>query len=404
MDLIVSPDLPAYVCYGIVLLLGMAVAFGEVRKRLGDVESFWLVPGTWLLFTAYVAVPLALFWLLDRTSAVSDTSVFAAFLIGFGYQGIVTGSNQSLGVPPQVSSWWTPFVAYADGVSTRAKHRAFRSQKRLTEDVIAEIVKAPSRYDALLALALDRNSDTAEVQKILTAIENDSVLSGDAKAVKKARALYGLVAAPDIAYLMRKKGVVGNGFYWMRLRQLRKAIPLAVGFVLVLVVLGYLGITSFNDRELRVTYHTWRLGKTNSSAVDQNRSRYQLVEIMNSEGKHRDRAAEQLIYLVQRPGLPMERVDMVVETLLETHPAAGKTYLSPKLVRALRVSSSDARARVHDALVFLAASCVSKPDSQLAAWKPTDKDSSTKLEERITEWNAYWANGCMKPSSPSSGG
>jgi len=52
---------------------------------------------------AYTLIPLALFWLLDRTNAIHDTSLFAAILIGVGYQQILSGSFATLKAPGDVS-------------------------------------------------------------------------------------------------------------------------------------------------------------------------------------------------------------------------------------------------------------------------------------------------------------
>jgi hypothetical protein len=95
VDLTVSPDLAAYICYGIVFLLGVIVAVVQVGKRLGGMEGVWFVARTWLLFVAYVAVPVVLFWLLDRTGAYAfvwhrplfDAALLVAILGGLIFSG-----------------------------------------------------------------------------------------------------------------------------------------------------------------------------------------------------------------------------------------------------------------------------------------------------------------------------
>lgn len=356
----------------------------------------WRIPGTWILFFAYAAVPVALYWLLDRTGAVSDTSVFAAILIGFGYQGIISGGNQSIRAPGDVSGLWTPFVAYADTVAKRALERGARNQLRLAEEIIVEIMKDRSRYDALQALALDRTSDIAAQRTALDEIDNAPSLGEGQKLEKKARYLYGLLlSVPDVEYLLQSKKVVGKYFYLMKRLPLLLLIALAA--LVVALSLGSVFLTGNpEDRGYAVRYYVWRLGKTNSSAVDQYRSRRGLVTVMNESPKLRRRAVDALIYLLQRPGLPLERVDLALRTLLETHPTSPSNDLPPRLVQALRAEGLDARTRIHDALVFLTASCASKPEPGLKEWKPTERDSSTALEEKIVSWSAYWVSGCAK--------
>jgi len=392
LDLTVSPDWAAYTCYGIVAVLGVFVAVVEVKKRLGTMQGYWFLPGTWILFGAYALVPLILYWLLDRTGAVNDTSVFAAVLIGFGYRGIITGGSQTIRAPGEVSAFWSPFVAYADKVAKEALDRGALNQRRLAEKIIGEIMKERSRYDALQALALDRTSDVAAVNAALASIDQLAGAGPGERLEKKTRYLYGvLLSVPDIQYLLRSKNVVDSRFYWLHLKGIAHLLPIGVVAVAVAIAVTTLVVWSYPDfREIATTYHVWRLGKTNSSKIDQYRSRRALVVIMADSAPLRQRATAELIYLIQRPGLPMERVDLILQTLLETHPGAPKNDLSTQLVQALRGPSLDARTRVHDSLVFLSTSCQATMDPALRAWKPTERDSSTALEEKIVAWNAYW--------------
>ena len=100
MDLSVSPDLDARWCYLIVLLCGLISARSQLYKRFVDfkVSGAWLVPSTWLVFAIYLAIPIALFWLMDRMNALNDTSLLAALLVGFAYPAILAGGFGRLAV------------------------------------------------------------------------------------------------------------------------------------------------------------------------------------------------------------------------------------------------------------------------------------------------------------------
>ena len=93
MDLSVSPDWDTRLCYLVVLLCGLVSARIQLYKRFVEakISGAWLVPNTWLVFGIYVFIPIALFWLMDRTSALTDTSLFAALLIGLAYPAILAG-------------------------------------------------------------------------------------------------------------------------------------------------------------------------------------------------------------------------------------------------------------------------------------------------------------------------
>src|SRR5262252_1159508 len=96
MELGFSPDISAFWCYLIVGGLGAWVAGRQIQLRLGGIRGIWFQPRTWILFIAYLAVPVGLFWLLDRTGATTDTSLFAAVLVGIGYERIISGQSGTL--------------------------------------------------------------------------------------------------------------------------------------------------------------------------------------------------------------------------------------------------------------------------------------------------------------------
>ncbi len=396
MDLTVSPDLAAYICYGIVFLLGTFVAVVQVNKRLGGMDGIWFVARTWLLFFAYVAVPVVLFWLLDRTSAITDTSLFAAVLIGVGYERIITGSDQTLRAPGDVSALWTPFLAYADKVAKVVLERGAQIQLRLANKIIAEIMEVPKRYADLEAFALGQSSNVVALRASLNAIDNVPESGAADKLEKKTRHLYGLVlSVPDIHYLLKSKDIISNGFYWFQIRRMTQIIRWAVLLIVLVGALGTLVFTYYSDyREITATYHVWRLGKTNSTGIDQYRSRRSLVSIMERNTGLKEKATDQLILLLQRPGLPMERVDLVLQTLLESRTRTPNKDLPHKLTQALRGGSLDARAHINDALVYLSSSCPAEIEAALKDWKPTERDSSTALEGKIGGWNRYWTDSC----------
>jgi hypothetical protein len=89
MGLDVSPDLDALVCYVVVLAAGALAALFQLYDKLGSFRGAWVMVETWALYAVYTIFPVALFWLLDRTNAIHDTSLFAALIIGVGYQQIL---------------------------------------------------------------------------------------------------------------------------------------------------------------------------------------------------------------------------------------------------------------------------------------------------------------------------
>jgi hypothetical protein len=397
MDLNVSPDLDALYCYGIVLVLGAATAIRQISTRLVGIGGIWLVPRTWLLFAAYIGVPIGLFWLLDRTGAMVDTSLFAAILVGVGYERIITGRNDTLRAPGEVSQFWTPFIAYGDRVARSVREKIARSQRRLDERVIAGIVEDATRFKALESLATSRSPDIAALQSQLDAIDKTAASRGVADVLEqKTRLLYGVLATvPDGYYLMKSKGVIGRRLYWFNVQRGRSFIQsaLAAAVVVALVAVGVRYVhPDYNG--LLTDYYVWRAGKTNSSSIDQFRSRRHLLELMKDPARERS-ATSQLTTLLRRPALPMERVDLLLQILLESrgHPG-GNGGLPQLLVQSLRTPSVDARTRINDVLKFLAERCPTKVDKDGSSWRPNEGDSTAVLEERLKTWEDYWATSC----------
>ncbi len=122
-----SPDIPAYYSYLIVALVGGLVAYSTVNDRLASYPDRWSFFATWQLFLAYTAVPVLLFWFLDYSSVVQDTSLLAALLVAVAYQSIFMGSFQNIPMPGQGANLWTPFQAWVTRINDRiaAKQKAY---------------------------------------------------------------------------------------------------------------------------------------------------------------------------------------------------------------------------------------------------------------------------------------
>jgi len=347
VDLNVSPDLEAYYCYGLVLALGALTGARQVAIRLGGIRGIWFLPRTWLLFAAYVAVPLGLFWLLDRTGAINDTSFFAAVLVGVGYERIITGGSETLQAPGEASRFWTPFLAYADRVERLVREQIARSQARLDERVIGAIVNDPQRFEALEALAMSRSPDMQNLQSQLTAINQTGANRGEAALLeRKARLLYGvLVAIPDGYFLMKSKGIISPSLYWFYLKRIGTFFQSTVAFLFLIAII-FSTVWYFDpDYEADLArYYVWRISKTNSTSYDQFRARQRLLNLMN-DPTVAARASGDLAGLLRRPGFPMDRVDLVLQTVLESNARPpNKTAVPLRLVEALRSGNVDARA------------------------------------------------------------
>jgi hypothetical protein len=394
MDLTVSPDLEAYWCYAIVVVLGAWVGARQVNKRLGGIRGIWLQIRTWVLFLAYLAVPVGLFWLLDRTGAIADTSFFSAVLIGVGYERIITGQSDTVRTPEEVSRFWTPFLAYADSVERSARQRTARDQSRLDERVIAKIANDPAIYDRFLELSRLRAADLPALDAQLASIDQVGAGQGEVYArERKTRFLYGLlIALPDGYRLLLDRNIVDRPFYYFYVCGIGLALRPMLAALLILVVAGLALWRYAPDYHQGLErYYAWRIGKLGSTDQDQFRARRSMVALMQANNGVRSQAVYDLTQLLRRPNMPMERVDLILQTLLEASDQdKPDTSLAVWLAPSLRANSVDARSRVHDVLKFLASKCTTQPAPELQQWRPADGDSTSDLERRVTDWRLYW--------------
>ncbi|HVA48438.1 MAG TPA: hypothetical protein VNH11_18890 [Pirellulales bacterium] len=153
MDLSTSPDLDVRFCYAIVVLLGVIVAVRQFGTRFPDFVG-WRFPETWVVFLCYVGVPVLLFWYFDRIKAISDTSLFAAVLIGLGYERILSGKLDPLPVIPDASKLWQPFIAWSNRVADLAvAYREKLRRKHVDPDKLRQLVPRVLPLVILWALA-----------------------------------------------------------------------------------------------------------------------------------------------------------------------------------------------------------------------------------------------------------
>ena len=116
-----SPDVDARFCYLIVVLAGMLVAVRKVDERLLNNSGAWSILSTHRLFFFFWATPVVLFFLLDHSGAVNDTSPVAALVIAVTYGAILSGSGQpgsgQAALPGQITGLWTQLLGNADKIS-----------------------------------------------------------------------------------------------------------------------------------------------------------------------------------------------------------------------------------------------------------------------------------------------
>ena len=156
MDLSISPDLDARLCYSVVLLCGLFSARTQIYKRFVvlkmNITEVWLVPTTWMMFGIYLLTPLGLFWLMDRTGALNDTSLLAALLVGLAYPAILEGGFGGLKVPSGLGDVVKPVQAFTDKMIESVNQAVARHQRKFEDFVVNRTVTDPKVFDELFGL------------------------------------------------------------------------------------------------------------------------------------------------------------------------------------------------------------------------------------------------------------
>jgi hypothetical protein len=351
---------------------------------------------TWLLFFAYTFVPVLLFWFLDRTNAVHDTSLFAALLVGFGYQQILSGSLGSIRVSGDVSKFWQPFGAWADSISDRIRKRIQVNSSQFDERLLATIRVDAGKFDALKEVTLTHAADPKALDASLQAIGANKNVFGEAGVhAKQASSLYESLqqSSPEqFEYLLYKHDVISPKWYFWYAKEWRsKTTAIVVAAVLLagvaVAVWGpetRLG-TPISTPSHRAQYYIWRLHKDNTTDYDRFRAETKLRGYLESTPS----IYSELIDVLKVPNLPVKTADSVLGLIVETRQSAANNHvdLQALLVGALRIENSDIRGRIQKVLLYLANDRHATVPDGLKTWQSDPKQSSMDIDQFVEQWS-----------------
>jgi hypothetical protein len=387
MDMNVSPDLPAYYCYLLVLLLGLWTAGTQVSARLANLPGKWIMVNTWFLFFAYTAIPVGLYWLLDRTNAIHDTSLFAAILIGVGYQQILSGSLSSIKVPGDVSSFLKPFAAWADAIAARIRDRIAINDSQFDEKLLSAIVEDPAKFEALKKVVMVHAADAAVLAASLTEIASKQDALGAAGVYTKQAALLYMTlkqASPrQFQFLLYRSGVISWPSYYWYAEEWRSKVTAIVVAMVLLTTAGTCAL-ELSTPANEANYFVWRLHKGNATDIDLFRAKTMLVQFLATDPT----VYSKLTGLLLTPNLPVKTADSILSLLVETRESAQKqkAHLGSLLVESLRTENSDIRERIQKTLVYLATDQHMTVPPDLQNWSADPKNTAADIDKIVKEW------------------
>ena len=393
MDQALSPDVEAYWCYALVLVLALIVATIQVGQLLKGLANAWATGRAWLLLGAYTCVPIVLFWVLDRADALHDTSLFAAILVALTYRQILSGSGQGITVPSGLATAWQPFVTWSNNIAASISARVARNNSRFDQAVIAKLVSDPKAYEDVRDTVLNHSPDPAKTQADLDSRDRLKPPLDDAGVLeRKASYLYfTLKAVPDVDSdrFFLDRGLISRWAYFYYAKEWKsKLVAIASLLATLVVVLALVFNSEQSLSAYRVRYHLWRFEKANATPAD----RFRATQFLESGLERKDPVfldlvTRDLTARLRFDGLPPDAADRYL-ALLRTPALADSPVLLPGLADALRTASAELRTATEKNLMYWASQRGLTVPAELQAWSPTKQDADTCVDTVSNAWKA----------------
>lgn len=394
-----SPEIPAYLSYAIVLLVGSVVGWTSVNKLLAEHRDRWAYAATWLLFGAYTVLPVLLFWFLDYHALVSDTSLFAAIITAVAYQQIFAGGVEGIKMPGQSAAIWRAFEGWANSVQQRIDRLTQARNSRLTERIIGRIAQHAAQIDALRDLALDRSSARPALVAALDELAQQAATrspEAQNRAVVK-RLWDDLRRSEEHAYgsLLEQRNLIDFWTYWGEFRNGR-AWLMSTTVILVLILSGVAAYRTSKPSHgnFWLAYYEWRFVRIAPPAQDEENSREALLNALNDSTTGAELAKSLAANLTLRD-VNVETAQRIVDFLMFAHsPDVTRRFVRP-LILALRTPNPDVRLRIHRMLKHLQAgefpkvALIGEFDT-IEKWVPAKEDSAGAIDGHIRTWLRWW--------------
>jgi len=437
-----SPDIPAYYSYLIVALVGGVVARSTVNDGLAAYPDRWSFFAAWQLFLAYSALPVLLFWFLDYSSVIQDTSLFAAVLVAAGYQTIFAGGIQGITLPGESAGLWKPFQAWVARINDRIATKQKAYLDRFVRKLELKISSDSELLDKLLKVVMEHlQGATAKPQgaakpevpaKSVESLQTTEQLQAAFNAtspeahLQRFRLLWRAfrTAEPiNYGYILYRESLISPFRYWWQFRQgLADVITyglLSIGVAIVLVFYvessfpayvldrfvfgsasGATWTQASGDSVMR--YYQWRLRKLNASDKDTFRS-HEYVKFMAAyAGKCDGLAAfdhlmSPVIEDLCFSGEPSKKVDDDLGLIISTHSPVINAKTIPRLIQCLWTDDADNRLRIHQTLMALQQADYPKSLSQTEAgafksWVPGKDEKPGDVAIWVRNWSGWWAS------------
>jgi hypothetical protein len=408
VDKLGSPEIPAYLSYLLVLICGMLVARSQVNRLLSAFPQRWGFLTTWALFWAHAALPVFLFWFLDYTDALHDTSLFAALLVAFGYRQIFIGGIESIRLPGQTQRLWKPFEAWINRLVQHITSVSKRYLDRFDERVTSTLASDNNEAD-LMATAFLHTRQRDQLEKALADLKAEKAPDGltpEAFDRIQRRKRVGLLlrdlrssVGEDYGYYLYQRRVIRLDRY---LRWFGNVRSRAIAYGVTIIVFLFLVVAfyfAYRSPALRIRYSQWRFVKASNTELDRFRNRDYLISQL--QAGHVDPVLTPVLARLRYKDCPNRLADDVLRLVVDTHQPHIDKVVIPLLIEALRTENSDVRLRILRTLVDLSKASydVSSLKDEMS-WVPAKDDSPGVIDAHVRMWQSWWANVQTKLQSP----
>ena len=401
-DLGFSPDIDAYLCYLILMVASGISAAVNINQMMGAIarRGIWTIWRTWFLLGLYILIPVALFWLLDRTSAISDTSLLSAILVGFSYDQIMRNQITSISVATKVSTLLKPLQTWAEEAAKGVRLSLKSKDALAKEKLFAALENDKEKFDVFRKLVFSKTYKKVELEEKLDEIESSPPIGSfeessppedfDLYRYAKIQVLYDelRISKPEtFSYHLKEAEIITKVAYG---REKHRGKIVIFNVIVVLLVVGWGGGYFLSNNEwVSNTYYRWRLSKANTTAVDQHRALAYFCMWIDTPSTSQ-KALDNLHHALSSPQIALVSIERIIFLVRTKRDTLTQQQEVDFLLRALSIERPEVRSRVHETMEFLAKEWGAPVDSLLHDALPDASASLLKVEEFITKWDKFW--------------
>lgn len=434
MELSFSPDWPCNVTYPLAWAFALWVTVRRTTEILGpdDQQLAWSYFEWYFLIFVQSLIPVFLFFVLDYSGSLRDTSIFAAILTGLFYREIVSGKLADIKTKGLLVMIFAPFLAWAEDIAKSLSAKVIIHKEQFKEDIVRLVSNKPSLYSRLEVFAFAKCPDQAALKSQLQEIEGSAAnLPGDQQmrdAVIRERKSEHLLDEvirrnkdyPGELFARQVVGWQWPKLYWHRRLHVVWRVALLIGVLLASwkAIPIMLEISSIAD--LKPHFFLYRLSKADTSIRDQQRTSDYFRAALDAAPSNSEstNAAEkekpplshaghahlmQLLELLRQEDLGVQSVSNVFRIILEARSRVSiDSPLVPALIGALRNRNPVTAAESQKFLVYVADSLAGTsllPD--LRQWTVPKDNELFYIDARVAAWSRWWKEFEKKSTQPS---